>query len=302
MSSRTTPTPASSHDAQHHPPSVPHHPSPHPSDVQVLLSPKGKSREEDDIGMFSGQPMGEVPSPLPEVEDLTHISLPTYQLREEVEANDRLAWRKNAMLNIMHQAMPSHFRLPRYNLDPAAKGTVQSILEALGHILCGIPIRTHTGEVGYYISPSGYNYFLDYLASLQKRSIPMLLAQGQGVPPLPKWGPRGKPTLIWSLTDFEFLAILFRDDVENYLAFLYDRGALFLESPGSTKSPLGPMYPKKKDGVSFYSPPGHSPPASVHVSPTPFTGKPREPTRSSTPVVYAPTPQRSTDTFVQARC
>ena len=197
MSSRSTLTPLSTHDGSRHVPSPPH-PSTSTSNVPRLFSPGGEARSEEDIGTFSGQPIGKVPLPPPQVEDMTYVQLEIFGPRQEVEAKNRLAWRREAILNIMHQAIPSQFRLRRYDLSDTSKRMVQHVLDALTQLLVGLPHRVESGEVGFYISPASYEYFLDYLASIQKKSIPMLLAQGQGVPPLPRWGPRGKPELVWS--------------------------------------------------------------------------------------------------------
>jgi len=68
----------------------------------------------------------------------------------------------------------------------------------------------------------------------------LLVAQKEVVPPLPSLGLKDNPREIWSDGDFEFIAALFRDDVENLIGYLHDQGAL--KSIGKKRSSHKPFF------------------------------------------------------------
>ena len=47
-----------------------------------------------------------------------------------------------------------------------------------------------------------------------------LIANGEGIPALPRWGPSGKADEFWTANDFEILGACYRREVENFLAYL----------------------------------------------------------------------------------
>ena len=47
-----------------------------------------------------------------------------------------------------------------------------------------------------------------------------LIISGEGIPALPKWGPSGKADEFWTANDFEILGACYRQEVENFLAYL----------------------------------------------------------------------------------
>ena len=47
-----------------------------------------------------------------------------------------------------------------------------------------------------------------------------LIVQGEGIPPLPRWGLNGKADKFWMANDFEILGACYRREVEIFLAYL----------------------------------------------------------------------------------
>ncbi|GJJ15886.1 hypothetical protein Clacol_010164 [Clathrus columnatus] len=101
----------------------------------------------------------------------------------------------------------------------------------LDRLLAGIPYEDAGMEqLGYHLDPikfDNFNYMLERLAKRVQERMNDTLS-------LPVWGTVNHPLDIWSASDFEVLSVLFRDDVETFLAFLHHNEVLF-PSKGSIK-------------------------------------------------------------------
>ncbi|GJJ13304.1 hypothetical protein Clacol_007556 [Clathrus columnatus] len=82
-------------------------------------------------------------------------------------------------------------------------------------------------QLGYHLDPITFERFSCLLTGYIERSKTQLhtrLSQ-------PSWGSDDYPLHVWSFHNFEILAVLFRDEVESFLAFLYHHDALISVSP-----------------------------------------------------------------------
>ncbi|KAF8507727.1 hypothetical protein BU17DRAFT_100326 [Hysterangium stoloniferum] len=58
------------------------------------------------------------------------------------------------------------------------------------------------------------------------RSESYLQKKGIELPSLPEWGANNDPLEAWNANDFELIAVMYREHVENLLGFLFQNGAL----------------------------------------------------------------------------
>ena len=77
-----------------------------------------------------------------------------------------------------------------------------------------------TNQVGYALQKIilvSLNHRLKLRRSEAEES---LIVSGEGIPPLPRWGLNGKADEFWTGNDFEILGACYRQEVENFLAYL----------------------------------------------------------------------------------
>jgi hypothetical protein len=279
-----------------------------------------------DIRSFSRHPLCELASPLPKAEHVTCPLHPIAQLRSVVAVDHCLEKKRKAIVLHMHQIFPSRLRLPHYNLNAECQGMVQDILYRLDQALMGIRYHTSTGKVGYYIDSSCYTQLMDQLSMLQDRGLPTLKVKGEWVRPLPRWGYFNRIHQVWSSSDFTFLAILLRDEVENLLGYLYDQRALFSRTVRTGRTSFGTTHNSTalvskiqvqhslsskehsvhQDVHNASVSHGHSP-SGTRQTPHPITAKsqvivaePQEPLKASTPVLLETASSPSIDVSIRA--
>lgn len=147
----------------------------------------------------------------------------TCHLRRTYSMNRAMEARRQILLQVGIKLVDNPNRLPSVPLPLEAEDIAMDALVQLDSLLFGIPfMHDNIEEIGYHLDPvkfDNFNYLLKrYVKRAQKR-IPDTLF-------IPIWGLDDYPLDVWSANDFEVLSVLYRDDVETFLAYLFHNNAL----------------------------------------------------------------------------
>lgn len=148
----------------------------------------------------------------------------TVRLRNYYQNDKVLGARREYLLKVAQELIQRDDRLPSAALPLEAEQMAQEVLTKLDGVLVGIPYVTEDmPEIGYHLDAPTFNNFDHILEQLAQR------ARGKLNGPLyiPAWGLDNYPLDVWSAGEFEYLAVLYRDEVETFLAYLYHNDVLF---------------------------------------------------------------------------
>ena len=262
----------------------------------------GGIHPSEEIGHFSGKPIGEGPKQLPDDINDTRLWFPTLALRSSLSEKPQAAWRREAIIMIARETLNRSYIYPFREIPKHSRRIAIEVLETLDEMIQGIPYKIpESNETGYFIDPIIYRHLLDLLQSHLEAAMPLLIAQKEVIPPLPVWGLKDNPKELWSASDFEFVAALFRDDAENLIGFLYDQGAL--KAIGKFKSTRRSFF--QREEVQSSTPMRRSEITHLSIHPTPMSSYRSHPSglqqQHGISLSHDIQPRRSTDTFTHVR-
>lgn len=116
-------------------------------------------------------------------------------------------------------------------LSREAEGYYQSILTQLDSVLTLVRGRPFNSSLdtplGYHIDEHEYHILLTMLEGAYKDHLHTIRELNLSTPSLPVWIGDEQPQSIWEEHEAELFSVCFREDVENYLAFLWDIPSIY---------------------------------------------------------------------------
>ncbi|KIJ32725.1 hypothetical protein M422DRAFT_265484 [Sphaerobolus stellatus SS14] len=213
---------------------------------------------------FSGSPVGEINESIPEVSDVSFLWSSVLGPRILLE-NTPLGFRRNVMLTEGLKKLPWSRRLPYYPLPKHGERLADRLLKIVEGMLIGIPPRQNTGEPCYYMYPESWTDYLQEMKRILSASFPLLLEKDETVPSMPRWGPNNNPREAWIRSDFEIIGVMFHEDIENILGYLFDKEVLGLIPRGLDRVTFAP-HKTSTPQVIIHQTPHHM---SIHPTPLP---------------------------------
>ena len=187
------------------------------------------------LAKFSGYPLGKgsVENTI-QTGDITYLHVPMAHLRRTIARDPITEKRKEIVLTIAEEVFRDENRLPATPLPRHAENLASDIINDIEWCLTGIPVEVESSngqqKIGYHADIIAHQKFTQLIIGYIDRAE-RVLRKGRDViiPQAPQWGLDGDPLTVWSANDFELLAVLFREDIENLLAYLFSHGALIPE-------------------------------------------------------------------------
>lgn len=230
-------------------------------DVTIPLSPT----EVIDINDYSSDPLTTIlPRQTMPFLGRTPYVPATCHLRSMYELNKDLEVKKDSILKVAQEIVQNEERLPSVPLPKEARDIAEDLLTKLDKVLVGIPYLDNTMEqIGYHLDPVKFDDFKLMLSKYVQRAREKL----QGPLPVPTWGIDNYALDVWSASNFEMLSVLYRDEVETFLAYLYHNGVLFPPKASKGKKVESPRIQQYKEGdIHLYSSISEPPKATTHAA------------------------------------
>ncbi|KIJ49013.1 hypothetical protein M422DRAFT_246789 [Sphaerobolus stellatus SS14] len=203
-----------------------------PTETEVKEDPSPPSKEDTHVDPsftveFSRSPLGEINKVISEVGDISFLWSSVLGPRILLE-NTPLGFRRNVMLAEGLKKLTWSHRPPYYPLPKHGERLADRLLKIVKGVLIGIPPRRNTGEPCYYVHPESWINYLQEMKRILSASFPLLLEKDETIPSMPRWGPNNNPKEAWIRLDFEIIGVIFREDVENILGYLFNKEVLGL--------------------------------------------------------------------------
>ena len=234
------------------------------------------------LSKFTGESKGRGDSQHTITKCSSALQVPTARLRRTIPGDAITEQRRELVLMIAQEIFEDTDRLPVALLPRHGEVLASDIISSLDSLLIGLPAKS--GESGaeepfYHLDSMKYLTFNNLLLSYLNRADPILRRKRLPAPDRPRWGPNDEPLELWSANDFEILAVLYREEIENLLGYLFNNHALVpskREGQGGLPESEGrfsvrslreeiPSLPQDVEEDPFYTPSG-----TMHKDPEGF--------------------------------
>ncbi|KAF6743981.1 hypothetical protein DFP72DRAFT_1079278 [Ephemerocybe angulata] len=140
-------------------------------------------------------------------------------------------------------------------VNPAARHFFKAEYDMLDEILTHVQkyVDPKTGTSGYRISVERWKHLAARMYEVKNSCEDALHISGEGNVEVPRWGPTGRMSDIWSINDFEILSVAFRAEIEQF--FTTVTRAVTITAEANEQRSLKSDTPEPKQNISLLDDP-----------------------------------------------